>query len=196
MATRGRKAIEVSEQQLTEAIRMVESAQTDGKFPNRSQLWIAVENTEWAKQCNPRPLTAQVAMNLAKEFGIEISTPVGKRGREKGQGPVRTSGPRTRKGIPADIVDELKKEFDKSMEKTVIKASKGSLKAAIKLKCLDCCGNVRKEVALCTVTGCSLFSFRPYKHKESLTKEGRNRISLGVIQGVDDDESDNDGTDV
>lgn len=48
-------------------------------------------------------------------------------------------------------------------KKTAISLSQGSLKAAIKLKCLDCCCYKAEEIKLCTITECSLHPFRPYK---------------------------------
>lgn len=34
--------------------------------------------------------------------------------------------------------------------------------AALKAKCLDCCGWVRKEVEVCKIEACPLWRFRPY----------------------------------
>ena len=51
-----------------------------------------------------------------------------------------------------------------------------SLRKAINAKCWDCCGGgltqseskgVRKEIALCTITDCSLWNFRPYKNEKA-----------------------------
>ena len=51
-----------------------------------------------------------------------------------------------------------------------------SRKHAMNAKCWDCCGGgllqseskgVRKEIALCTITDCSLWNFRPYKNEKA-----------------------------
>lgn len=48
---------------------------------------------------------------------------------------------------------------------------------AIKAKCLDCVCGQPSEVELCTITDCSLHSFRfgknPYRKKTTLTQEQR-----------------------
>ena len=36
----------------------------------------------------------------------------------------------------------------------------GSLKSAIKMACIDCCGS-RTEATRCTATACALYTFRP-----------------------------------
>lgn len=52
-----------------------------------------------------------------------------------------------------------------------------SLRKAVNAKCWDCCGGgltfkesggVRKEIAQCTTTDCSLHHFRPYKNEKAL----------------------------
>lgn len=195
---RGRKAIELSADEFQLAVTTLENTQPDGKFANRSQLWQVLESTEWAKSRQPRPLTAQVAMIKAKTFGTLIQTPVGQRGRQKGQGPVNVVS-RKRKPMADAILTDLRlgipvsedgKNIREKYEPVAKRAASGSLKAAIKLKCLDCCAWKQKEVALCTVTDCSLWNFRPYKNKESLTVDGRKRISLGLLDEVTSDESD------
>ncbi len=37
---------------------------------------------------------------------------------------------------------------------------------AIRLKCLDCCGNNPYEVRMCPITGCPLYDFRSGKRKK------------------------------
>jgi hypothetical protein len=39
---------------------------------------------------------------------------------------------------------------------------------AIRSKCLDCCGGQAKEVELCTLPHCPLFSYRNLKHQHEL----------------------------
>lgn len=164
---RGRKPIEITSAELQEVIKNTEAAQPDGKFPNRSALWNALEASEWAKSRTPRPLTAQVAMVLAQKANLEIQTPVGKRGREKGCGPI-LQGIRRVKSFPLEVIDAQKKRFNPQYERLVDSAAKGSRKAAIKLMCLDCTCEQKKEIALCTIKRCPLFNFRPYKRMEDI----------------------------
>lgn len=48
---------------------------------------------------------------------------------------------------------------------------------AIRLKCLDCCGDSYKEVELCPVSQCNLYPFRfgknPFRKKRVMTDEQR-----------------------
>src|SRR5688572_17951971 len=97
---RGRKAIAVTKEELRDMVHRLEDDQPDKKYPSRSALWKAVEASDWAKSRQPRPLTSQVAMLLAREYKIDIATPIGKRGREKGQGPIVNPGQRKRKPMP------------------------------------------------------------------------------------------------
>lgn len=157
--SRGRKAIPVDANVFTNVIAEIEKA---GPLPSRSALWDAVAATDWAKGIK---LTAQVAMLKAKAMSIPCVTPLGKRGRSKGDGPVPNAGKRKTKRMPLELVDELKKAFDPKLHGKVNRASQGSLKAAIALKCIDCSGGSKKEVSLCTVKDCALYWFRPYQGK-------------------------------
>jgi hypothetical protein len=154
---RGRKAIPVNAQELQSTVSNLES-QT--MFPNRSALWAAVAASDWAKSIG---LSSQVAMLKAQAFGTVINTAKGKRGREKGQGPANTSKPKGRRRIPLDVVPLLKKVYHPSLHGKVDRAAAGSLKAAIALKCIDCCGGIKSEVRECQIQECVLWAFRPYR---------------------------------
>jgi hypothetical protein len=162
---RGRKRIEINLAEFQKTLTEIEAAQPDGKFPNRSALWSAFEATEWAKS-RSRPLTGQVAMLFAKTNSINIQTPIGKRGRQVGSGPVAPGVKRTRKGMADANFLALTKVVPEKYKKVLEKARKGSLKAVIKLKCLDCCAYQQTEVALCELKECSLHFVRPYKASE------------------------------
>lgn len=154
--------------------KVVDDLENKQEFENPSALWKAVENTTWAKGLKPRPLTAALAYARAKELGIVIKTKPGKRGRRKGEGmpstSKRTKGGRSKKmkfykktfeGMRISLPMVQKERFEGAIEK----AEKGSLRAAIKMKCLDCSGYQPVEVKNCTVTGCPLYPHRPWKHE-------------------------------
>jgi hypothetical protein len=168
--SRGRKKIDVNSTQLQDQIRELERAQPDGKFPNRSALWSALEATEWAKSRNPRPLTGQVARVLAQHSGLTIATPVGQRGRQAGAPPIQ--GERKRRVISLDIVTDIKKRVPKEFHKVVDKAVGGSLKAVIKGVCLDCTNYQPAEVRNCELRGCIVWPFRPFKGKKNAEPAG------------------------
>jgi hypothetical protein len=173
---RGRKPIPVTKEKLQE---VVSSLENESNFTSRNALWESVANTEYAKGIG---LSSQVAMLKAKTFGITIKTPLGKRGRSKGDGPVPNAGKRKGKRIPLEIVEQMKKELDPSLHKKVDRAANGSMKAAVGLKCLDCAGGSKKEVALCTLVTCPLWSYRPYSHRLSKTAAGRAKIMDGSFE--------------
>lgn len=134
---------------------VISSLELNGGFTSRSALWSAIEESEWAKKLSPRPLTAQVAMLKAKEFNLEIKTPLGKRGASKGI--VR----KERKRVSLEMVGDIK--VPQKYNPLLKRLSQGSLKAAIKLKCLECSAWVAKEVGSCQVHGCPLFPIRPFQ---------------------------------
>lgn len=154
--------------------------ETSNTFSNRSALWVAFCETQYAKTRIPRPLTPATALAKARDMGIDVKTPIGKRGHDKGTVVVRKG-----RALPDDAAAAVTKDFDKKYNGTVQKLISGSLKAAVKLKCLDCCCQQRVEVAKCTSIGCPLWNFRPYKNKNSLTPEGRKLILSGEL---DDEE--------
>lgn len=162
MAVRGRKPIKLDATELQNVISQVETV-AGGAFASRGPLWEAVSATEWAKNREPRPLSPQVAMLFAEKNNLVISTPKGMRGRQKGCSPVPGGG-RKKKSLPDDVMTALYNAVPKNLHNLVEKAKGGSAKAAIKLKCLDCVAYIKKEVSLCEMKDCSLWSLRPYKN--------------------------------
>lgn len=163
MASRGRKPIVIDQREMQAVVSKCES---ESSFKNRTELWNAIAATEWARTMQPRPLTAQVAMIKADELGIEIKTPKGLRGRAKGSAPINTGG-RKKKVFSAEqrdaLISGIPLDQREKLIKTIDRACNGSMKAAVKLKCLDCTNWQKQEVADCTIVDCSLHSFRPYK---------------------------------
>ena len=156
---RGRKPNPISPFELQVAIQTLEFQQPENKFANRSALWAALQASDWAKN-QPTPMSAQTAMVMAKKYDAIINTPLGKRGRQKGCAPVMGGG-RKRKDIPEVAASAMRKLFPLKM-KAVDRAIKGSFKAAIKLKCLDCTCNDIVEVRECPMVDCPLWAFRGY----------------------------------
>lgn len=97
--------------------------------------------------------------------GIKSLSPEHKQKLQEG----RTSGIRkSRANTDPAYADKMHKDYPEH-NKLVEAVLKGSLKAAIKLKCIDCCCGDKKEVSLCTSYTCPLYRFRPY---QKLPKEG------------------------
>jgi len=163
-----RVKLEVNKVELQKVVTDLEAKQV---FANPSYLWKAVEGTEWAKSQKPRPLTASVACARAKELGIVSKTPPGKKGRggnpNFGKGPKGPRIPRSEKFKAFDKTFEIMaKEVPQQYRHLIDKIRKGSMKSALKLKCLDCSAWDIKEVRQCVCTGCSLFPFRPGANKK------------------------------
>ena len=158
---RGRKKIRVDKGEFQRVVEQLESQRT---FTNPSELWQAVADTDWAKQQQPRPLTAAVAYLRAREFGIVTKTQPGKRGltRERLAGIPRKRRPRAEKmAVYGTTFAQMRSEYPKVFLPIIDRAEKGSFRAAITLKCLECSGFVRAEARQCTVTNCSLYPHRP-----------------------------------
>jgi hypothetical protein len=155
---RGRKPIVVTREELQNTLIAVE---WDGPFASRTALWEAVAASDWAKNLN---LSAQVAMLKANNLiasgqRLLINTPIGQRGKVKGCTNTN-QGKRTKK-TPLNVV-ELQTVFQK-YPKAVARTIGGSRQSAIKLMCLDCSTGGKKEIALCAIKRCPLWSFRPYQ---------------------------------
>lgn len=162
MGTRGRKALPISQAILRKVIAELEEKQS---FSSRSALWAAVADTKYAKSVG---LTAQTAMLRAEKWGIALKTPKGQRGRTKGQGfPAGATPGRKSKRMPLPLVETLRAAMPAELSAVVDKAAKGSLRAAVKLLCIDCSGGSKKEVSLCEITTCPLWWFRPYKRNKN-----------------------------
>lgn len=165
---RGRKPIEINREEFQGVVSTLEQERV---FATRTELWAAVEASQWALTRVPRPLTAQVALLKAEELGIEVKTEKGKRGKVKGCGPVSVGGRKKKVFSPVNIRRAIPVEMRASLEKAVQRAANGSLKARIKLMCLDCTNWQKKEVAVCENNACPLWDVRPYKRNGKPTIE-------------------------
>lgn len=68
---KGRQKLEINKDEFQQVVNDLEDNQT---FDKLGDLWKAVEETDWAKGLEPRPLTAQVAYQRANELGIVTQT--------------------------------------------------------------------------------------------------------------------------
>jgi hypothetical protein len=106
-------------------------------------------------------------MLRAKELGIVPKTVAGKRG--GGLGLKREKTPRSVKISKFAIVFDNMTMLNNEAPSTVSRAKGGSLKAAIKLKCLECCNGERTEIKDCQcgsgINPCPLYPFRPFQGK-------------------------------
>ncbi len=156
---KGRKPIIVDKVEFQEELTHFEQKKD---FSSRSTLWAEFCTTEWAIANKLKP---QTAMLKAEALNLNILTPKGRRGALPGSGPIPNAGKRIRLPMADDVKEKLLSVTAKSMHAAVDKAAAGSLKAAVKLKCLDCSGGYKKEVSLCEIKECALWHFRPYQKR-------------------------------
>ena len=53
----------------------IDEAESNNTFANRQQLAEFIEQTDWAKNYKPKPITSSVVLLRISEFGIEPKTP-------------------------------------------------------------------------------------------------------------------------
>jgi len=185
--------LEIPKDELQRTINQVESSHPNGQFENRSLLHDAVADTDWAKNFDPKPVTASVVCLRIAELNIDCKTPKGKRGRSGGfSGPPRDVKRITRRQkykLNPQLEDHFNKleEYIKSQGcgetwlRTLQKVRKGSVKAMIRLNCAACMGfeNVAVNVRGCTAAGvCPMWAERPY---QNLTVNGDD-VDLDALQ--------------
>jgi hypothetical protein len=150
-------------------------AEKDGPLANLTKLWEAAAAI-YNKNPGVTPITFSVVLLRAKEWNIQVKTQPGRKG-----GPMSEEHkaallagrgqrkPRAEKMKDfASTFDALRRDLNAHVDTrrflpVVDAAEKGSLTAAVKLKCLDCCNWQTGEIKLCTANDCSLFPHRPYK---------------------------------
>jgi len=189
-----KKAYEVDRALLLSSIKKAEAS---GPLGNRSLL-----HDEVAKVYNaghpPREITSSVVMLRINQWNLPILTQAGKRGlsvltpeqKEKMQAARR--GPRTSRGdkfaadptIVAGFV-KMRDEFEPIHQATIDKLVAGSMRAAVKLKCLDCCAGQAREVKFCSCNECPLFAFRPYKPRVGEVDTGEAVVEEEIEEEVE-----------
>ena len=127
-------------------------------------------NTEWARSF-PKPLSKGVIYLRIKEFDIPVTTAKA----EPYLSRVKNNALFSNTGEPQEAKERFNPDdvkacgramagyFDAGHHPMVRKAVKGSMKAAIRLKCLDCCADNKAEIKNCNVTTCPLWLYRPFQ---------------------------------
>lgn len=159
----GKKKIPVKKSELEAVINELEANNT---YSAESHLFAAVAETEWAKR---QKITAPVVYLRVREYKIQLKTQVGKRGMmPKGVRPPRQKSLLTRAqkfAKYAHIFAAMLKEYPRQLHVKINRIRKGSMKAAIAVKCLDCSGFYGREVKWCPCKTCALWVFRPNQPK-------------------------------
>lgn len=154
----------------------IHQAEKDGPLRNLHELWKRA--AEIYNRTALRAITFSLANLRAKEWNIPIKTTGGHRGpltEEHKAALLAARGkraPRAEKMRGFTTFSLLRQELGSKLRTrkylpVVDAAEDGSIKAAIKLKCLECSNYQTEEVRLCPVTDCALFPHRPYQGSEA-----------------------------
>jgi len=153
-------AIPIDIERFKKEIELAESTQT---FANQTALFEYIANTTWGKTAYKKPLTAAVLYLRYKQEALIIKTPKGKRGRAVGATINRkarkdklASNPKFKENI------KLLKRDNPTAIKTIDRLAGGSLKAAIRVNCLNCSGGDKKLAKTCAVINCAMYLFNPF----------------------------------
>ena len=161
----GRASVVITQDALTSVISELESK---SEFTNVSALCEAVCATEWAKNLknsagNAVTLQPQTVRNRIEMFAIAIKTKPGKRGNPGVAGQTRERKPRSEKFAANDLVTQglaaIRTNTPHGHKKLVDKIAAGSLKAAVRLKCLDCVNYEQSLIGDRSCLGCPLSVF-------------------------------------
>ena len=169
-----KKEFVVDRAKLVSAIRQAEAA---GPLANRSVLHGEVARIYNAAS-PPREITEAVVGLRIKAWELDVTTPIGKKGRtagvpltdeqKKAMQAGRKGGRAAKFGADPLVVsgfEQMKREVSPRWSNLVEKARQGSMRAAVALKCIDCSAEQPIEIKFCTCTSCPLYAFRPYKQK-------------------------------
>ena len=139
--------------------------ENNNTFRNRSELYDAMAETDWAKNDHAKPLTSSIISLRLEEYGINPLTPKGKRGRSFG--PMTEERKQAmqagRKNRKPKSLPELRIVTPEARLGLVEKIENGSKVASIRLMCLQCTDYHVTEIKHCPVVSCPLHSMRPYK---------------------------------
>lgn len=147
--------------------KVINELEKDRDFANLTELFTAVANSEWGRR---NKITAGVVYLRVKEFNLKLKTQPGKRGAGNPHlATLKRSGPRTKKSEKfakhPEVFQRLINAYPDSYHNLIGRLQKGSSKAAITLKCLDCCNLNKNEIKWCTIKECALWLIRPYQPK-------------------------------
>lgn len=161
-----RKTIELDKSLVEKIIADLESKKD---YENRSSLYDDVV-AELVKNHGYKPFSSATIYLRVKTWGIEPKTKGGKRGNLTGNIDAlkkwREGGGEStqRKVDDTTPLIQFFTSFEKGKYLKLAKAIKrGSIKAAVKLKCLECANYQIEEIKHCQCFDCPLYPIRPYK---------------------------------
>lgn len=177
-----RQSVKVNRDKL---IKCINVAEQHGPLNNRSELY-KITTAIYNKDPSVTKITKSIVLLRINEWGLSTKTPKGSRGNVTGF--LHDKFPQEKREIKSDsnYVAKLKRKFPARYHKKCERAEKSRV-AAIALACLDCSNLQPKEIALCPITDCPLYLFRPYKCKDNgeiieiIDEESPNIINEPVL---------------
>lgn len=167
----GRASLLIDKDLLSKSVRDCESSK---EYSNRSLLFKDVATT-YGTHIGKSVSSTWILLKI-QELGIELRTPKGRKGLQQGQPRINTerttravklaTDPKAVTSLKLLKIEVLKEKQGKYLP-LYYKVEKGSLKAAIQLKCLECCNFQANEVRNCPCKSCVLHCFRPFRNSQS-----------------------------
>lgn len=154
--------------------RCINEAENNGPLSNLSALREAVAIIYNANLPDGLPaINARVVYLMVKEWKIVTKTVAGKFGVSTGGFPAgAVPSPRVSRSdrfandpVKSKVLNDLTTRYKSTsyLHSLAVRVKEGSMSAAVKLKCLDCCVEDRTSIKTCRVYSCSLWAFRPYQ---------------------------------
>lgn len=167
----GGRRITVEQDKLVKVINDLENQKT---YSSLIQLQNDVVNSEYGRQIG---ITAPNVYNYIKKWNIQIKTKAGRgtdslsRLRNSSNVVRVTRGEKIQQDPQGQTWIQAVRNHFKFLcgnklgrfQKSLTKLEAGSLKAAVGLKCVECCGGDTIEIRECVCMDCPLYYFRPYK---------------------------------
>lgn len=159
----------------------IEQSETNQTFTRLGDLWTAATTIYNESVDDSEQITESVVMLRVKEFGIQIQTEPGRRGRvvmsdehkaamqaARGNRVARSTrfkdNPHYQAAIAAVDTQLTANGCKTRMAGTFNGFAKGSVKAAIRLNCFNCMGESIADVKGCTSMTCAFWPHRPWQY--------------------------------
>lgn len=151
---RGRKRFEIDK---TVLATMIADAESKNNFENRNELFEYL-----AGQLS---VSTTTVYNKTKEHGLvdSIKTEKGKKGVFNTTVTKVPRGDKYKSEAGKKHIAALRKRWGHKYNKLIGQIEAGSMKAAVKMNCIECTCDQSVEIKECQILACPLWMLRPYK---------------------------------
>lgn len=174
---KGRKPVSANPVTMQTEIYRIESENT---FAKRGDLFAALFKSDWNQNAAVPMAEGTIPAKFAA-WGLECSTPPGKRGGEVGDfgrsKGIKPGGSRRKRGMSPEAVAKFwdnapERAKTERLAKILERAEAGQTRALVAVTCIDCCNFAYSEIRRCTSNDCGIHSIRPYQGKAVLPDDG------------------------